>query len=205
MFGNRQDKTKEQMRKNDRELNKVTRDLDKERAANEREQKKLEMEIKKAVKANNKPVAAALAKQLVQMRKANERTLMAQGRIRGVQMQQKSMAANQKVADSMAQTTKVMAKASPDVRKTAQTMQQFQKQNERMQMQEEMLDDAMAVALSDDEGAEDEVINQVLSEIGVDINAQLPQGRQAPLPATGSVEADDDLMRRLNQLQAPPE
>ena len=32
---------KEQMRQNDRDLNKVTRDLDKERAANDREQKKL--------------------------------------------------------------------------------------------------------------------------------------------------------------------
>ena len=51
-------------------------------------------------------------------------------------------------------------------------MQQFQKkQNDKMQIQE-MLDDAMAIALSDDEGAEDKVINQVLSE-SVDINAQV--------------------------------
>merc|ERR1712226_1452072 len=141
-----------------------------------------------------------------QMRKANERTLAAQGRIRGVRMQQKSMAANQKVAESMAKTTKVMAKTAPDVRKTAQGMQQFQRENEKMQVQEEMLDDAMALALSDDEGAEDDVVNQVLSEIGIDINAQLPQGRTAALPtSTASAEADDDLMRRLNQLAAPPE
>ena len=51
-------------------------------------------------------VAAALAKQLVQMRNAIERTLMAQGRIGGVQMQQKSMGANQKVADDQEQKVK---------------------------------------------------------------------------------------------------
>ncbi len=52
-------------------------------------------------------MAASLAKQLVQLRKANEKMLAAQGKIRGVQLQQKSMAANQKVAESMAKTTKV--------------------------------------------------------------------------------------------------
>ena len=67
----------------------------------------------------------------------------------------------------------VMSKTAPDVRKTAQTMQQFQKENEKMQMTEEMMDDAMALALSDDEGAEDDVVNEVLAEIGIDINAQV--------------------------------
>ena len=66
-----------------------------------------------------------------------------------------------------------MAKTAPDVRQTAKTMNEFARENEKMAVMDEMMEDAMAGAFSDDDEAEDDVIGQVLAEIGVDINAQV--------------------------------
>ncbi len=69
------------MRANERQLRKVDRDVTRDRAALEREEKKLEMEIKKAAKAGNKAACTVLAKQLVQLRKQKQRSLVASSQV----------------------------------------------------------------------------------------------------------------------------
>ncbi len=53
----------------------------------EREKKKLELEIKKAAKDGNKQACIILAKQLVQLRKQETRTLAASSKITGIKTQ----------------------------------------------------------------------------------------------------------------------
>lgn len=70
--------------------------------------------------------------------------------------------------------------------------------------------------MEDDEEESDEILNQVLDEIGVDLNQQLgeaPSGFAAPQTESkvaqaqamggggGGGSADDDLMARLNNLR----
>ena len=63
------------------------RDLDRDKVQMEREKKKLELEIKKAAKDGNKQACIILAKQLVQLRKQETRTLAASSKISGVKTQ----------------------------------------------------------------------------------------------------------------------
>lgn len=46
---------------------------------------------------------------------------------------------------------------------------EFEKENDIMDQRQEMMDDAIDDATMEDEGAEDEVVEQVLEEIGVDL------------------------------------
>lgn len=67
--------------------------------------------------------------------------------------------------------------------------------------------------MEDDEEESDEILNQVLDEIGVDLNQQLgetPQGFAVPQtetrvaqaqPMGGAASGDDDLQTRLNNLK----
>lgn len=46
---------------------------------------------------------------------------------------------------------------------------EFEKENDIMDQRQEMMDDAIDDATMEDEGAEDEVVEQVLEEIGIDL------------------------------------
>jgi len=48
---------------------------------------------------------------------------------------------------------------------------EFEKENDIMDQRQEMMDDAIDDATMEDEGAEDEVVDQVLEEIGIDLRA----------------------------------
>jgi len=92
---------------------------------------------------------------------------------------------------------------------------EFERENDIMDQRQEMMDDAIdeSTGMEDEEEGE-EVVNQVLDEIGVDLNQQLgetPTGLQKNAVAEGKVaEAigggggsgpDDDLQARLDSLR----
>jgi len=89
---------------------------------------------------------------------------------------------------------------------------EFEKENDIMDQRQEMMDDAIDDATMEDEGAEDEVVQQVLDEIGVDLGqamADAPTGIQG-LPESKEAQAvgigggdpgDDDLQARLDSLR----
>ena len=107
--------------------------------------------------------ATILAKQLVQLRKQKTRTFQASAQMGAIGNQQKMMASNMAMANSMKTATKVINLSTVhvafevkcdvlvlfsfqtmtdmnkimDPMKTAQTMQEFQKQNMKMEMTEE--------------------------------------------------------------------
>ena len=56
-----------------------------------------------------------------------------------------------------------------------QIMMEFQKQNEMMDMKEELVSDAIDDAMEDeaDEADQEEIVNKVLDEIGISLNQQV--------------------------------
>merc|ERR1712241_8687 len=91
--------------------------------------------------------------------------------------QTKMMHANTKMAQSMAKTTKTMGQINKvmDPQKVAKTMQQFERENMKFEMSEEMMNDALesAFAESGDEEETDAIIGKVLDEIGIDNIGQM--------------------------------
>ncbi|KAI9687785.1 MAG: ESCRT-III subunit protein did4 [Bathelium mastoideum] len=90
---------------------------------------------------------------------------------------------------------------------------EFEKENDIMDQRQEMMDDAIddVTGLEDEEEGE-EVVNQVLDEIGVDLNESLgatPSGLQKTAVSDGKVAqaigggdfGDDDLQARLDSLR----
>jgi len=201
---------KEELRKTDQVLRKTQRDLERERTDLDRTEKKLEADIKLAAKQGNKQAVAVLAKQLVNLRKQKTKTYAVGSKMQAIGTQGKMMHSNMKMADAMGTTTKSMVAMNKvmDPQKTAQTMREFERQNAKMEMTEEMISDSLDDILNEsgDDEEQDAIVSQVLDEIGIEISGKL---LDAPAAGRGSLAskskasaaADDDIERQLAALK----
>lgn len=200
---------KDQLRDTDRQLRRTGRDLERDRREIERDEKKLEMEIKNAAKMGNKQVCTILAKQLVQLRKQKERSYAANSKITALNSQTKVMGANVKLAGAMTTATKSLASMNKvmNPEKIGQTMQEFEKATSKMDMTEEMMNDALDDILNEsgDEEEGESIVQQVLDEIGIDVSAKISQAPSAPARLGESSKSNtdiDDIERQLAKLKS---
>ncbi|ENN76901.1 hypothetical protein HUJ04_007332 [Dendroctonus ponderosae] len=199
---------KEEQRETDKALRKVNRDLERDRLKLEREEKKLEQEIKKLAKAGDQEGCRILAKQLVQMRKQKTRSYAASSKVTGVQFQNKAMGANMKLAESMGVAGKTMADMNSLMKpeQLAATVNAFTKENMKMEMTDEMINDTLDDMLTEsgDEEESDNIVTQVLDEIGIEMSGKMSG---APLPETGKIGqkskglSDEDIEAQLAKLK----
>ncbi|PNJ67725.1 CHMP2B isoform 3 [Pongo abelii] len=167
------------IKEQNRELRGTQRAIIRDRAALEKQEKQLELEIKKMAKIGNKEACKVLAKQLVHLRKQKTRTFATM------------QAVNKKM----------------DPQKTLQTMQNFQKENMKMEMTEEMINDTLDDIFegSDDEEESQDIVNQVLDEIGIEISGKMAKAPSAArsLPSASTSKAtisDEEIERQLKAL-----
>ncbi|TPX34334.1 hypothetical protein SmJEL517_g02947 [Synchytrium microbalum] len=193
----------------------VGRDLERDRQQLERQEKQIEAEIRKAGKANNVTAAKTLAKQLIRVRKQKEKSYSMSAQISGVGHRTTAIASTVAISGAMASTAKVMKTANKqmDMQKLQQarkkqiefsTTMQFEQESMKMDMKEEMMNDAIdGLDDEEDEDESDNIMNQVLDEIGISIGQQIPNAHRSALPSTASkVNAEDDeLMRRMTSLK----
>ena len=116
------------------------------------------------------------------------------------------------VVQSLAGASKAMAKQNEtiDPAQLAKIMNEFQRENEKIQVKEEMMDEALDDLFSDDvlEEEADAVTQQVLDEIGVEVAGKMEAAR----PSRGGMQKqaakaeeeedfEDDLAARLAALK----
>lgn len=91
--------------------------------------------------------------------------------------QTKVMGANVKLAGAMTTATKSLASMNKvmNPEKIGQTMQEFEKATSKMNMTEEMMNDALDDILNEsgDEEEGESIVQQVLDEIGIDVSAKV--------------------------------
>jgi len=202
--------TRREVRSSQREMDREMRELD-------RQEKQITSELKQRAKvvSNGKdPALAALAKQLVQVRKQKEKLLSAKAQLGAVGMHATAMASQVAAAHAIGSVTEAMgtANSAMDIKATNKILQEFQKENERLTVKQEIMDEALIDAFDTDEVEEEaeEVTNQVLAELGVEMDSQMV-GLQAPMvkpqaEQLAQEEADaldsvlPDLSARLNAL-----
>ncbi|BHF60001.1 Charged multivesicular body protein 2b [Sparganum proliferum] len=189
-----------------RENRRIQRGFERDQLQLDRDEKQLQAEIKKMAQQGNKEACVVLAKQLVKVRQQKTKSISMGAKLNGISMQQSLMGTNMKMAQSMKSTAKTMEHINKqmDPATTAKIMQEFSKQNMKMSMGEEAMNDVLADIFESDEAEEDAVVQQVLDEIGVEISTKMAG---APSPAAGSiggqkVPTDDDLEAQLAQLRA---
>ena len=176
IFG-KQKTVKEHVRENKRELTRSTRDMDREILNLQRQEKLIQADIKKALKRNDERTARTLAKQIVQIRKQQERMMATKGNMTALGHKQSTMGANQAMVGAIGKSANIMGKmnAQMDMKQMSSTMAEFQKQNQMASMSEEMMDDVIDGMFDDDdmESETDQAMNEILDSIGIDLGNQL--------------------------------
>jgi division protein CdvB (Snf7/Vps24/ESCRT-III family) len=196
------------------------RDMDREVRELDRQEKQVVLELKqraKTVSSSNDPTLKALAKQLVQIRTQRDKMISAKAQLGAMGMHATVMASQIGATSALSSVTESMKTANKvmDVKATTKIMVEFQRENERMNVKGEMMDDMLASAFDNDEMEEEaeNVTNQVLAELGVELDSQLvglnapsknPNASNGEQLSTAEQDALDDLLpdlkARLNAL-----
>lgn len=197
----------EQLREHRRGLKRAQRELDRERSRLQLEEKKLIAEIKKVAKQNQISAVKVMAKDLVRMRRQIQKFYYMKSQIQGVDFRLQTMRSTQAMSETLRSVTPALIQFNkqmnlPELNKM---MQDFYKENQRMEMTEEMMGDAMDMALDNEGDIEesDNVVNQVLSEIGVELAGQLETGPTGKIRKEEEVKQPpmEDLESRFNALK----
>jgi len=176
MFGD-QKTLKQVIREQKRMVDRSVRSLDRERTGLERQEKLLIAEIKKNAKAGQMKSVKVMAKDLVRIRKHQEKFIALTAQLRAISLQMTSMASTQQLTESVKQITKSMVRLNKSIKlpELQKIMVEFMKQTEQMEMKQEMVGDALDMAMDDaeDEEESEAIVNQVLDEIGINLGEAL--------------------------------
>ena len=202
------EQAKQASRETKREIRSAQRDLDREMRDLDRTEKQLIFEIKQrarqsSVNPKTDKSLQTLSKQLVQVRAQKEKMLTAKANLGAVQMHATTMASHAAAASAIGKVSDAMGTANSilDPKKMTQTMNEFTKQNEMMNIREEMMDDALTDAFDNDELDEEaeDVTNQVLAELGLELGNQM---NIAPNKKLNVKDNDEELVGTLPDLKA---
>lgn len=193
-----------------KEVRSSQRDIDKEMRELERNEKKVMVDIKKRAKVaanNNDSTLRTLASQLVQIRCQKEKLLKARAQLGGMGMKasaMKTQVAMSKAIGSVAGTMKV-ANDSMNLANMSASVAEFAKQQEKMDLSEEMMNDALADAFDGDgvEEEADEITGQVLAELGLQLDGQMVDAPTNKLPVAEKEQVDDAAAQKFLEDELP--
>ncbi|CAK7898443.1 DOA4-independent degradation protein 4 [[Candida] anglica] len=171
----------ERLRKNQRALEKTQRELARETTKLQAQEKKLISEIKKSAKSGQIASAKIQAKDLIRTKSYINKFNSMKAQLQAISLRIQSVRSNQQMAMSMRDATRLLSgmNKSMNLPQLSRIAQEFAKENDMMDQKQEFMDDAIDDAMADDEDGlgEDEqiddILNRVLDEIGVDLNATL--------------------------------
>jgi len=209
----------ELLRQNQRALNKAMSELDRERAKMEQQEKKIIADIKKMAKQGQMDAVKIMAKDLVRTRRYVKKFMLMRANIQAVSLKIQTLKSQSAMANAMKGVTKAMGSMNkqmklPEIQKI---MMEFEKQSEIMDMKGEMMEDAIDDVMGDedDEEESDAIVNQVLDELGLQLNdkigdapigtgtlASTTAAKNKTAVAAGATDDDDaDLQARLDDLR----
>lgn len=167
-------------------------------------------EIKVLARQGRSAEARMLAKNLVQVRNAKNRTYQASTQAGAIGTQAKMAQTEATMLNVMGNTAQVMKNANGMVNPEQQMkmLQQFDMESERYKLNQEMTDEVLESVLGGSEVDEetDDVLNSVLDEIGLEVTGQMgeaPKVQPNALPEQRRLqEADDEeLLGRIAKLR----
>ncbi|KAK0406382.1 hypothetical protein QR680_018542 [Steinernema hermaphroditum] len=216
LFG-RHKTPREQLRQNQRALNKAMRELDRERARLEMQEKTIVADIKKMAKMGQMDSVKIMAKDLIRTRKYVKKFIMLKANIQAVSLKVQTLTSQEAMGDAMKGVTKAMQVMNlrsnlPQIQKI---MMEFERQSGNLDMKEEIMSETIDDALGDDVDEEESeaVVNQVLDELGIAMKEELANlpcadgtiGATEVTPRQPRVETfstvDADLEARLERLR----
>jgi charged multivesicular body protein 2A len=184
----------ELLRENKRMIDRAIRDLDRERMGLQAQEKKMVLEIKKMAKDNQMEAVKVMARSVVRNRTAVTKLYGLKSQLQAVSLRMAELKSTQAMSDAMRGTTKAMAAMNRrmNLPAVAKIMREFERQNAKMEMTGDMMGDAMDMAFEGEgeEAESDELVNQVLDEIGVDTGAAMAKVPAGAVPAQAAAAAE---------------
>jgi charged multivesicular body protein 2A len=169
---------KEVLRENKRMITRAIRELDRERTSLEREEKKLTIEIKKMAKENQMNAVKIMAKDLVRTRAHVTKFIEMRSHLQSCGLKLQTVKSHQAMGEAMKNTTKAMMQMNKAVNAPAlsKMMAEFERENMKSEMMQEIMGEMMDDAMESpgDEEETDQIVSQVLDEIGIEFNEEVP-------------------------------
>ena len=231
LLGKRKTPT-ELLRENKRKIDRAIRELDRERMALQNQEKKTILDIKKMAKDGQIEAVKVMAKSVVRNRNAITKLYQLKSQLQAVSLRMAELKSTQSMTEAMKGTTRAMAAMNRQMKLPAlqKIMRDFDKENVKMEHASEMMGSAVDMTFEGEAEEEetDQLVNQVLDEIGIDTKASMARvPESAPPQEAGPVSAktpaliaaeggsssnnrggneddgvtDDELMQRLERLR----
>ncbi|CAH8841819.1 unnamed protein product [Trichobilharzia szidati] len=176
LFGSRKT-PEEQLRDNKRAIARATREIEREKTQLERDRVKITNEIRMLAKKGQIDAVRVRAKQIVRMDNYIKKFSLMHSNLTALSMKVQTIKSSATMANAMKQVTVAMRRmnASMQLPQVQRIMMEFEKQTEMMEMKEEMMNDVIDDAIGEDTDVDDSenIVNKVLEELGIDLNAQL--------------------------------
>lgn len=152
-------------------IDRAIRELDRERMSLQAQEKNTVMEIKKMAKDNQMDAVKVMAKSVVRNRNAVTKLYQLKSQLQAVSLRMAELKSTQAMSDAIRGSTRAMAAMNRQMQlpALAKIMREFERQNAKMEYASEAMGSAMDMAF-EGEGEEeesDELVSQVLDEIGI--------------------------------------
>eukprot|EP00850_Spirogloea_muscicola_P001994 SM000007S20954 [mRNA] locus=s7:1092460:1093074:- [translate_table: standard] len=173
----------------------------------EKEEKEEKLKVKRAIEKGNMDGARIYAQNAIRKRTEQLNYLRLASRLDAVVARLDSQAKMNVVTKSMGNIVKALdsALASNNLQKISETMDQFEKQSDNMEVQSQFVQTAMqgSTSLSTPEDDVNSLMQQVADDHGLEVSVGLPQAARHSIPVKEEPEmsAEDDLTRRLAELK----
>jgi charged multivesicular body protein 2A len=175
-----------------REIERAQKDLIKKEEQRQRE-------IKEMARKGQMPTVRVMAKDIARMRGAIAKFYSTKVELESVSSNLVLMTSTAAMADAMKTATRAMMRmnAVQTLPALQKVLQRFAKEQDMLEMKQESMNDAMSDAMDGDGEEEDEVVNRVLDELGIDVASTMGDAPDR-VPSSGLPK---ELANRLEDLK----
>jgi charged multivesicular body protein 2A len=139
------------IKENQKMIRKAVRELEREISKMEKDQTKLTKDIKKMAKANQTATVKIMVKDLVRMRNYVNRFIMMKTQLSAVGLKIQTMKSQESMTRAMKGVTKALVTMNKQMSlpQLTKIMQEFMSENERSELQDEMMNDVLDEAMTE--------------------------------------------------------
>jgi charged multivesicular body protein 2A len=174
----------QKLRRYKRTIDRAVREVDRERMMMQRLEQQRKNEIRRLAREGQMKSVRIAARDLVRVRNCIAKMYELRSQMQSVQMQLSTMRSSEAMTNAMRGIVKSMHLMNRQVNlpRIGQILQAFERESEVLSLKQEVIDDAMDNAIADEDENEEteQVVNQVLDELGLEHASRLEEAPQSP-------------------------